>query len=313
MNRKPHRLRPGDTLGFVGPSGALPRLQTLELAVAAAESLGYRVKVFESCRARYGYLSGDDALRARDVNLAFADDSVQAVVCLRGGYGAPRILDLLDYDAIAASPKVFTGFSDITGLHLALFAKARLVTFHSPMPTGDGILPTFDPFTLASLRAALSDAALGCPLQNPPDQPMRSFAPGVCEGELVGGNLSLLAALVGTPYFPDLKGKLLFFEDVNEYLYRVDRMLTQLRLSGALDACAGFVLGGFTSCENEYPDLALPFGQILADILPPGKPVLTNVRAGHLTPKLTLPLGVRYRLDADASTLTQIEPAFCDD
>ena len=303
------RLKPGDTIGLVAPSGAVRTPGALERSAAELERMGYRVKLGQSCGQVYGYLSGADEVRARDINDMFLDDAVDAIVCVRGGYGATRILDRLDYAAIAAHPKIFMGFSDITALHIAMLEKAHLATFHGPMSTADCADGPMHPFTRASMELALcAEAPMGA-LENAPGYPERqTLAPGQAEGQLVGGNLMLITSLLGTPYELDTRGRILFIEEIGEHTYCIDRMLTQLRLAGKLDDCAGVVFGDFNNCPIEYPAFGLSIEQILRDIVVPcGKPVLTGLQAGHCTPKLTLPLGARCRLDADARTLTVLE------
>ena len=312
---KIRRIQPGATLGFVGPSGAVPDpCQVLE-AQEVARQMGYRVKLGPSSRARHGYLSGDDALRAQDLNQMFSDPEVDAVVCVRGGYGTPRILDRLHYDAMARSGKALLGYSDITAVHLALWSQCHLPSLHGPMPTTEWIGPGFAGFTQDSLRDLLNDRQAGKPLQNPPGaQAPRALREGVCEGVLLGGNLSLVCALAGTPYMPDLRGKILLLEDVDEYLYRIDRMLTQLRLSGAFAACAGVVLGAFTRCAPQHEDRSLALDDILRECLTEGArvPVLSGLMIGHCPQTISLALGVRYRLDATAGTLTPLESPYGD-
>ena len=303
------RLKKGDTIGLVAPSGAVRTAGALERAAAEIERMGYRVRLGESCGQVYGYLSGSDAVRARDINAMFLDDAVDAIVCVRGGYGTTRILDRLDYAAIAAHPKIFMGFSDITALHIAMLEKAGLATFHGPMATADWDDGAIHPFFRASMERALCDEAPMGALENAPGYPeRRTLAPGQAEGPLVGGNLMLITSLLGTPYELDTRGRILFIEEIGEHTYCIDRMLTQLRLAGKLDDCAGVVFGDFKNCPIEYPEFGLSIEQIIRDIVVPcGKPVLTGLQAGHCTPKLTLPLGARCRLDADARTLTVLE------
>ena len=309
---KPKPLRRGDTIGLVGISGALHEPETrFEKMLEVIGDLGYKVIVADSCREEYGYLSGSDASRARGLNRMFRDDRVDAVVCMRGGYGVARMLDQVDFDAIRANPKILLGYSDITALHTAIHEKAGLVTLHGPMP--DRAWMEFDDFSRESmLRALTSTEPLGR-LENPVGMEPRCVVPGRCEGLLVGGNLSLIASACGTPYALDPTGKVLLLEDVGEYIYRLDSMLTQIRLAGLFDQCVGVVLGGFTNCVEEYERYALHLEDIIRDIIvPAGKPVLGNMSIGHTPTKITVPLGVRYALDAEAGTLTAIEAALED-
>ena len=307
--RKPKPLHPGDTLGIVGISGTMhDREHHFDKMLSAIERLGFKAVIDDTCRAQYGYLSGTDAERAAAVNRMFADDRVDAVVCMRGGYGVHRMLDGVDFDVIRRNPKILLGYSDITALHTAIHMKAGLVTFHGPMPSTEWT--DFDDFTRESMfRALMSTKPLGT-LENPPGEAPRCLVPGVCEGPLVGGNLTLIASACGTPYQLDVTGKVLLLEDVGEYVYRIDSMLTQLRQAGMFEACAGVVLGGFTRCEEEYKDYACSLEDVIRDIVvPAGKPVLADMMIGHTKQKLTVPLGVRCRVDAGAGTLTITENA----
>lgn len=308
--QKGKKLKFGDTIGFIGPSGAVRTEGAIERAVAETERLGFRVKLGESAGQKYGYLAGSDEVRARDINTMFADDEVDAIICLRGGYGATRILDRLDYDLIRKHPKVFVGFSDVTALHVAFLEKCGLITFHGPMATSNWASKPLDPFSLASMYKAVMDAEPAGELPNPPEYERQTVNPGGAEGLLVGGNLTLISASLGTPWEINTKDRILFIEEVGERTYSVDRMLTHLRLAGKFDDCAGVVFGNFADCSIEYPEFGLTLDEIIRDIVMPcGKPVFTGLRCGHCTPTLTLPLGVRCRMDADQRTLTVLESA----
>jgi len=306
---KPKPLRRGDTIGLVGISGAFHEPETrFGKMLEAIDALGYKVIVGDSCREKYGYLSGTDASRAKGLDQMFRDDRVDAVVCMRGGYGVTRMLDLVDFDVIRANPKLLLGYSDITALHTAIHQKVGMVTIHGPMP--DSAWMEFDDFSRRSmLRALTSTEPLGT-LFNPEGMAPQCFAPGRCEGRLVGGNLSLIAALCGTPYQLDTEGKVLLLEDVGEHIYRLDGMLTQLRHAGLFEKCVGVVLGGFTKCTEEYVDYALHLDDVIRDVIvPAGKPVLGNLSIGHTPVKITVPLGVNCAVDAEAGTLTITEAA----
>ena len=306
---KPKPLRRGDTIGLVGISGAMHEAETkFEKMLEAIDALGYKVIIADSCREEYGYLSGTDESRARGLNQMFRDDRVDAVVCMRGGYGVARMLDGVDFDAIRANPKILLGYSDITALHTAIHEKAGLVTIHGPMP--DRAWMEFNDFTRESmLRALTSTEPLGL-LSNPQDMEPQCVVPGRCEGLLVGGNLTLIASACGTPYALDTEGKVLLLEDVGEYIYRLDSMLTQVRQAGLFEKCVGVVLGGFTNCTEEYERYALHLEDIIRDIIvPAGKPVLANMSIGHTDQKITVPLGVHCAVDAEAGTLVMTEAA----
>jgi len=308
-------LKRGDTIGLVGISGAIHEPETnFPRMIDSIEALGFKVIVADSCREQYGYLAGTDQSRADGLNQMFRDDRVDGIVCMRGGYGVTRMLDLVDFDAIRANPKVVLGYSDITALHTACHQEANLVTFHGPMPSHDWPkypdgTPEAD-FTRENMLRAIMDPAPMGSIVNPPEIVPRCVVPGVCEGQLVGGNLSLVAALCGTPWQLDTRGKVLLLEDIGEYVYRIDSMLTQLRHAGLFNDCAGVVLGGFTNCNEEYEHYALSLDDVIRDIVAAaGKPVLANMMIGHVWPKITVPLGAACRVDAQAGTLEIIESA----
>ncbi len=305
---KPRRIKKGETLSLVAPSGAASSPERVAASIAALEALGYKVKASPHCADRKGYLAGEDSIRAAELVAAFEDPDTAGVVCLKGGYGTPRILDRLDYGIFARHPKFFMGYSDITGLHLAFAKETGLVTFHGPMPSSD-MVPEINLDTKAAFESALSGRLLlqAVELVDP-------AAGRLVEGSLTGGNLSLIAAIMGTPWEIDTRDKIIFLEDIDEAPYRIDRMLTQLRLAGKFDACAGVVLGAFTRCEAGEGKPTLSIGEIVREIVAGhGKPVLAGLPAGHCSPTLTLPMGVRYRLDPDARTLEMVESPFSDD
>lgn len=290
------RLRPGDRVAVVSPSGPVAP-ERLAAGVAVLASWGLDPVVADHARGtdpRFGYLSADDATRAADLTAAWLDPALRAVVCARGGYGAQRMVDLLDWPALAAvGPKVLLGFSDVTTLHQAFGARLGLSTQHGPVVSSLG---RADEPTRTHLRSMLLDPVAGTSLT---PVPATALVPGAAEGVLVGGNLALLAAGVGTPGTMTAAGSIVVLEDVAEDLYRVDRLLTQLLRSGWFDGVLGVVLGDFTDCGSPAAvhDLAL-------DRLGPlGVPVLAGVPFGHETRNLAFPLGVPAVLDADEGTL----------
>ena len=302
-------LRRGDTIGLVGISGALHDIETrFGPMLEGIETMGYRVVIGQTCRAQYGYLAGTDAQRAEDLMRMFRNDRVDAVVCMRGGYGVTRMLDRLDFDVIRANPKILLGYSDITALHAAIHQKVGLVTFHGPMPAT--CWTDMDDYTRDHLATALSSTEPLGRLDNPPGVPVTRIAPGVGEGPIVGGCLSLVAATCGTPYQLDTAGKVLLLEDVGEYVYRLDSMLTQLRLAGLFRRCEAVVLGGFTDCREEFERYTFKLDEVIRDVIvPAGKPVIGNLKIGHTDSKLTIPLGARCRVDGNAGTLEMLEGA----
>lgn len=305
---KPAPLRPGDLIALVGPSGPAPR-ERLETGIAYLEGRGYRVRAATHLYARHHYLAGRDEQRAADLQAALADPEVRAVVCARGGYGTGRIVDRLDYGAVAADPKIVLGFSDTTGLHLALQARTGLVVFTGGLLSMD-LGGERDPFTEEWWWRALTTAG---PLGNLPlGDEFRVLRPGRAAGPLRGGCLSLLCSLLGTPYVPDLRGAILLLEDVDEYPYRLDRMLNQLRLAGVLESIGGLVLGQFKDCftpeeMSRSPDLEEMVMELTAGL---DLPVVAGLPYGHFPTRLVLPLGVRAVLDTALPELSLVEAAF---
>jgi muramoyltetrapeptide carboxypeptidase len=245
---------------------------------------------------RDGYLAGSDAKRADDLNRFASDRSIDAIWCIRGGYGAMRLLDRLDYDAWRRSTKTLIGYSDITALHAAIGPRACLVTYHGP--TARGVLTEFSE---ASLRAAVSSGGEPCG-----EAPRATVLHGgKARGRLMGGNLALVAALLGTPYCASFDGAILVLEDVNESVYRIDRMLTHLRLAGALDRLAGIAIGHFTDIPEEPVNEQRPLADVLREVARHRAiPCLANIPLGHIADQWTVPLGAMAQLDADARTLT---------
>ena len=305
MINKPLPLFPGARVALVAPSGPLPEGRLMP-ALDSVRALDLEPVVYPSCEKQHGYFAGGDEQRARDINDAFADDSTQGILCMRGGYGAQRLMDRLDWKLIAEHPKVFCGYSDITALHIQLNQRCGMVTWHTPMPSTEWY-EGLDEFTTASLRRALFSGALG-PVYNPPGQEMLTLAKGTATGQLTGGNLSLVAATLGTPWEIDTRHKILFLEDVDEEPYRIDRMLLQLKHAGKLADCAGILLGQFTNCQAKHPDRSLLLSDVFRELLlSEGKPVLMNIVCGHCMPTLSLPLGLNVLMDATAGALTILE------
>jgi muramoyltetrapeptide carboxypeptidase len=307
---KPLRLRPGDLIGIVSPASTPSAQEKVDKGIRYLESLGYRVKVGRHVMAQYGYLAGTDDERAADLNDMLRDPTVRAVFSLRGGYGTPRILDLIDYKAARRDPKILVGYSDISGLQLAFLRKAGLVTFSGPMVAVE-MWDAIDPFTEESFWRVITSAARVGNLQNPVDEPVVAHNKGRTSGILVGGNFSLLASLMGTPYLPDLRRAILVLEDVDEAPHRVDRMFAQLRHAGILKNIAGLVLGKFTDCVPSDPSKPhLTIEQVLQEAVNAVDcPVLTNLQYGHIARKLTIPFGVRATLDTRTGSLRVSEGA----
>jgi muramoyltetrapeptide carboxypeptidase len=288
-------------VALVSPAGPIGE-ERLTCATEQCARLGLVPIVGRAALQRRGYLAGTDAERAADVADAIRDRHVDAVWAIRGGYGTMRILDELDLSPLRRRPKAFIGFSDNTAIHLA-FARAGLVSYHGPHAGG-----SFPAFTEGCFRAVLFSEAPAGVLPVPADDVVTTVAGGQAEGPLAGGNLSLLAALCGTPYSLDARGAIVFVEEVGEKTYRVDRALTQLRLAGVFDGIAGLVLGRFT--ERQSAAFDIPLEDVLGELaLRLGVPCILGAPIGHVDENWCLPLGVRARLDADAGTLALLEPA----
>jgi len=309
---KPKRLAPGDTLALVLPASAAPDTDAVAFARDQLVALGFQVAIGKHAYERFGYFAGPDRDRADDLNAAFADDRIAGVVCYTGGWGSPRVLPLLDYDLIARKPKVLIGYSDITALLNAVHQRTGLVTFHGPVGSS-----TFDAYTIDNFRRVLMNAEPAGTLAMPPRKPsdlvdrvnrIVRFAGGKASGRLAGGNLTMIASLMGTPHEIDTNGAILFLEDTHEEPYRIDRMLTQLALGGKLSAMAGFIWGHCTDCDAKGNSFSLE--EILRDrVASLGVPAISGLPFGHIESKLTLPIGISATLDADAGTLHLDEPA----
>lgn len=311
---KPPRLRAGDTVGLVEPAGFTDDAFDLDVVKDSILAMGLTPKPAPHLAGRYGYLAGTDADRAADVNAMFADPQVRAVFAVRGGWGCARILPRLDFAMIRRNPKLLVGFSDITALHLAFAAKAGFTTIHGPNAASSWGKLSWDAF-----RAVAFDA--GTPTYiNPLGQEdrlaqragrIRTIRPGVARGRLLGGNLTVLAALMGTAYLPDFSGAILFVEDIGEQPYRIDRMLTQLALGGVLGKLAGVVFGQCTDCG---PAGASYGGFTLTEVLqqhlaPLGIPVFQGAQFGHVANQFSLPVGVLAEMDAVAGSIRLLEAA----
>jgi muramoyltetrapeptide carboxypeptidase len=312
----PRALYPGDTIAIVAPA-SVPDRQAIERATSRLEAMGFRIKFFGDIFRRYGYLAGDDETRADELMHAVADPEIAAIFPARGGTGVTRLLDLLDYNLFRKHPKILAGFSDITALHAALQREAGWVTFHGPHPM-DGI-GTQDGLTDLSARtfwrAVLAEKYIGheetgyeLPFTDNERASIVTIVPGKARGKIVGGNLSLVCGLLGTPYEFDMQGNILFLEEVAEEPYRIDRFLSQLRLAGKLDTLSGVILGQFAECgvSADKPSLTLPeiFETYFANL---NIPVIKNFPAGHTPDNATLPLNVPVELDAGAKRLTVLE------
>jgi muramoyltetrapeptide carboxypeptidase len=309
---RPPRLSRGSRVALIAPAGPLLERDDLTRAQELCRALGYEPVLGTHAPSRHGYLAGTDDQRLADLNGVLQDPNIDAVWCIRGGYGALRLLDRVDYDAIIRRPKALVGFSDITALLNAVTRITGVVTYHGPVARAP--MPEFSRrhfervLASAEIPGRLGRLPAPADVLVPQEHRIVTLAGGTAEGSLAGGNLSLLHCLIGTPFFPDLNQAILFLEDVGEDLYNVDRMLAHLRLVGALKNLAGVAVGRFTDLDRASRDGALGFDEVLATYLSPlGIPVAYGFPIGHIDSQWTLPLGIRARLDADAGELDLLE------
>jgi muramoyltetrapeptide carboxypeptidase len=314
---RPRRLRPGATVGLVSPGSPVAEAFDIQLAQESFAAMGLQVRLGRSVRDRRGYLAGTDEDRAADLNGMFADREVEAIFALRGGWGSARILPLLDFDAIRRNPKIFLGYSDITALLNAIHARTGLVTFHGPMG-----ISRWGRYPYEHFRRLLFDAEaleFANPVETGDDLVQRehrvqTITPGTARGRLFGGNLAVLSAIIGSDFLPDWNGAILFLEDIDEGIHRMDRMLTQLRLAGVLSRIRGFVFGKCTNCGPDnspgggYGSLTLQ--QVLNDhVQPLGIPAWSGAMIGHIANQWTLPVGAEVEIDAARGTIRMLQPA----
>lgn len=301
---KPKALRKGDCIGIIAPASPPSTLEKIFKGAEYLERLGYRVKLGKNVQKVYGYLAGTDAERAEDVNTMFADPQVKGIIAVRGGYGTPRILPLLNYPLIKRNPKVLVGYSDLTALQLAIFRRTGLVTFSGPM-AGVEMFKGIDPFTEEHFWECVTSRRKPGPLRNPDKKPFEALMHGKASGRLIGGNLSLIVALAGSRYIPSFRGSLLFIEEIEEETYRFDRMMNQLRLTGILSSASGIIMGELTDVKTS--DMSKPFltvKQVMNDMLGDLKqPVMSGLVYGHVPRKLTVPIGIHATMDTRKGTL----------
>jgi len=300
---KPKRLPKGATLGLIAPASPIYLQSDFEFMIKALTDLGYKLVLGDHVKDRNGYLAGSDEDRAADLHKMFINPNIDGILCIRGGYGSNRILDLIDFEVIKNNPKPFIGFSDITSLHLAIFKNTGLITFHGPVGKSQ-----WNNFTVNSWNSVLHLAE--APSYTIPEDQTDAFVikSGSAEGTLLGGNLTVLTSLLGSNYLPDFDGAILFLEDIGEDIYRIDRMLSQLKLNGILNKINGFVFGKCTDCSESSNSLTLK--QVLDDyILPLNIPAFYGAMISHEEQNLTIPVGLPASIDADLKTINILEPA----
>jgi muramoyltetrapeptide carboxypeptidase len=292
---KPHRMKPGDLIGVCSPAGPVEE-EELRPGIKALESLGFRVYLSSHCLMKKAYLAGADELRLRDLHGLFQDDKVKAIICARGGYGSLRLFERIDFDLIRKHPKILVGYSDITALLLAVYKRAHLVTIHGPVLRDMTKNHGLNLGSLTKLMTSRESVTMRF-------EGAKVLMEGLAAGKLLGGNLSLITHLLGTSFMPSLQGALLFLEERGEAPYRVDRMLTHLRLSGLLNKCAGVMTGSFQDCGEPSTVEAL-IRERLGDL---HLPMMIGLPIGHGEVNTALPIGVKAVLDTGQKTLTVSE------
>lgn len=293
---KPPALKAGDTVAITSPAGAVWDADQIETFTNILKSFGFNVMQGKTLKEKFGYFAGTDELRANELNEFFADKKIKGIFCMKGGWGCARILDKLNYDVIQKNPKVIIGFSDITALLLAITTKTGLITFHGPVGNSGWNDFTKNIFT----NVVMATKTFAFPSNPATEDKILTINPGKVSGELVGGNLTVLSALIGSVYLPAWKNKILFLEEAKEEPYSIDRMLTQLKLCGILNSISGFVFGKCAKCLAEEPLKAFTFHEVILQHLQPLKiPAFYGAMIGHIENKLTVPLGISATMDAD--------------
>ncbi len=312
---KPARLKPGEVVGIISPASATFVKEELNIVLDAVRGLGLVPKLAPHVRDRYGYLAGTDKDRAADINQFFNDPQIAALLPIRGGWGCSRILPYLDYEAIRQNPKIIIGFSDITALILGINARTQLVTFHGPHG-----LTSWRTSQTESFRRVLF-AGETVTIVNPKDgddsdrlmqvkNRIQTITPGIAKGKLIGGNLSVLSGIVGSPYLPNMAGAILFLEDTGENIYRLDRLMTHLKIAGVFDKLAGFIFGQCPGCTPDADYGSLTLEEVVWGHIQPLKiPAYYGAAIGHVENIVTLPIGLEVEIDARAGSIKMLEPA----
>jgi muramoyltetrapeptide carboxypeptidase len=312
---KPLRLRPGAGVGLISPASATFVREELNIVVDAVRALGLVPYLAPHLSTRYGYLAGTDKDRAGDINSFFANRAIAALLPIKGGWGSSRILPYLDYQLIRKNPKIIIGFSDITALILGIHAKTGLVTFHGP----NGLTSWRTNQTNYFRRVLFAGETVTYQNQKDSDDENRlmqvkyriqTINPGIAKGKLIGGNLSVLSAIAGSPYVPNLNGAILFIEDIGENIYRIDRMMTHLKLAGLFDKLAGFIFGQCINCLPDADYGSLTLEEVVWDCIKPlGIPAWYGAQIGHLEELVTLPIGAEVEINATTGTIKMLEAA----
>jgi muramoyltetrapeptide carboxypeptidase len=310
----PRAVKKGDTVGIIAPSAATADRMEFTYAKEAMEALGFQVKLGEHLKNRSGHLAGSDEERAGDLNAMFGDSSVKMIICIRGGSGASRILPLLDYELIKKNPKPLQGYSDITALHSAIQSQTGLITFHGP--NGSGSWNSFNVKQFEKLFFGTEPIVFKNEVGKGDDlvvkgNRIQTLTGGKAKGKILGGNLTVLTALSGTPYYPEFQDAVLFIEDTGEDPYKVDRMMSTLKLNGTLGKIKGFIFGQCTDCTPGGGYGAFTIDQIMDNyILPLKIPAYTGAMIGHVSRQFIIPVGAEVELDADLGSITVSQKLF---
>lgn len=305
---KPKKLQKGDVIGIISPASSPEDSNLVNKGIGYIESLGYRVELGKNVGKNRGYLAGTDEDRLEDVHQMFKDKKVKAIFCLRGGYGAFRLLDKIDYKLIRTNPKIFVGFSEITSLQMAFLQKANLITFAGPM-----VVPNFSKdvskYTEENFWRLITSSKKVGRLKFPESNNLPNINPGTSTGRLLGGNLAVLVSLLGTEFLPNLKDKIMFLEDVSEYPYKIDRMMNQLRLYRVFKNLKGIILGRFVDCFEHNPNKkTLTLSEVMDDYLRGIKvPAIYTFPHGHIKDFITLPIGIKIKLNATKGSVELTE------
>lgn len=309
---KPKRLSRGDIIGVISPASSPEESIRTEQGVRYLEKLGYRVKIGKHVGKAHGYLAGEDEERLEDIHTMFKDKNVKAVFCLRGGYGAFRLLDKIDYKLIKQNPKIFVGYSEITALQNAIFHKTGLVTFAGPMVAVD-FWNEVSPFTTEMFWDIITSNKKQGRLELPEDYTngLPNLHKGMASGRIIGGNLAVFNALLGTEFFPSLKDKILMIEDINEKPYKIDRLLNQLRLAKVFRQVKGIILGRFVECYEPDPNTkTLSLGEVIQHYIGSLKlPIIYTFPHGHIKELVTIPFGISVKMNATKGFVEYTESA----
>ena len=307
IRRKPYKLAKGDTIGMISPASSLSDETAYANVAKEIKKLGFNVTIGPHAKDHYGYFAGTDEDRAEDLNAMFADYTIDAILPFRGGWGANRILEYINYDLIKENPKPLIGYSDITALLLAIYAKTGLITFHGPVGSSSWTDFTWHYFEKALMQTAPYTMTNTYKTPNLPENALTTITEGQATGILLGGNLTVLTAMLGSNYTPDWEDSLLFLEDVGEDIYRIDRMLTQLRLNGIFEKINGFIFGKCSGCD-EANGFHFTLEQIVEDHIKEFMiPAYVGANIGHIDDMFTLPVGIQAEMNANRGIITLLE------